>query len=101
MLILIECTQPLLLAHPSPHPLPPPLHHHLLNPLPPSSFSAAGFAYKGNVFGADECATTLGVNFHGTAAVTEALLPLIPQGGRIINMCSGGYRPAREAASCG
>lgn len=66
-------------AQPRP-PLPPPS-----SPPPP-----AGFAYKGDVFGADECAHTLGVNFHGTAAVTEALLPLIPEGGRIINICSGG-----------
>jgi NAD(P)-dependent dehydrogenase (short-subunit alcohol dehydrogenase family) len=64
-------------ARSAPCPLPPPL------PSPP-----AGFAHKGDVFGADECAQTLAVNFHGTAALTEALLPLIPEGGRIINMCS-------------
>jgi NAD(P)-dependent dehydrogenase (short-subunit alcohol dehydrogenase family) len=40
----------------------------------------AGFAYKGNAFGADEAEETIGVNFRGTAAVTEALLPFIPDG---------------------
>lgn len=48
----------------------------------------AGFAYKGNAFGAEEAATTVGVNFYGTVAVTEALKGLVPAGGRIINICS-------------
>lgn len=48
----------------------------------------AGFAYHGNVFGPDEARTTLGVNYHGTVAITEALKELVPPGGRIINICS-------------
>lgn len=49
----------------------------------------AGFAYKGSVFGADEAATTIGVNYRGTAAVTEALAPLlVPRRGRIVNVSS-------------
>ncbi|KAI3438244.1 hypothetical protein D9Q98_000681 [Chlorella vulgaris] len=48
----------------------------------------AGFAFKGNAFGAEEAQQTIGVNFRGTANVTEALLPLIPDGGRIINVGS-------------
>lgn len=50
----------------------------------------AGFAYHGNVFGAEEARTTIGVNYYGTVAVTEALKELVPPGGRIINICSGG-----------
>ena len=53
----------------------------------------AGFAYKGNVFGAAEAETTIAVNFSGTVAVSEALLAagVIPDngGGRIVNVCSG------------
>eukprot|EP00884_Botryococcus_braunii_P017099 jgi/Botrbrau1/4072/Bobra.152_3s0027.1 len=48
----------------------------------------AGMAYKGNVFGAEEAATTLGTNFEGTREVCEALLPYIADGGRIVNVCS-------------
>lgn len=49
----------------------------------------AGVAYKGNVFGADEAATTIGTNFLGTRAVCEALEPLMTKpGGRIVNVTS-------------
>lgn len=48
----------------------------------------AGFAYHGNVFGPKEAQTTIGVNYHGTVAITEALQELVPPGGRIINICS-------------
>eukprot|EP00879_Flechtneria_rotunda_P027963 GHRR01030032.1.p1 GENE.GHRR01030032.1~~GHRR01030032.1.p1 ORF type:complete len:249 (+),score=62.14 GHRR01030032.1:128-874(+) len=49
----------------------------------------AGIAYKGNVFGADEAATTIATNFLGTKAVCEALLPLLTKpGGRIVNVSS-------------
>jgi hypothetical protein len=32
---------------------------------------ASGFAYKGNIFGADEAETTIATNFRGTMAVCE------------------------------
>ena len=50
--------------------------------------SAAGFAFKGNVFGADEAQQTLDTNFLGTLDVCEALAPLMRRGGRIVNVCS-------------
>ena len=50
----------------------------------------AGFAFKGDTFGAGEAATTLGVNYRGTAAVCEALKGMVPDGGRIVNVCSCG-----------
>ena len=53
-----------------------------------SAFCLAGFAYKGNVFGAEEARTTLDINFVGTRAVCEAVLPLMTEGGRIVNVCS-------------
>jgi len=48
----------------------------------------AGIAYKGNTFGPKEARHTLDVNFVGTANVCEAMLPLLTQGGRIVNVCS-------------
>lgn len=55
----------------------------------------AGFAYKGDTFGVEEARHTIGVNFLGTAKVTEALLPCLRTGRsnsnadvRIINICS-------------
>ena len=55
---------------------------------------AAGFAYKGNVFGADEAAQTINVNYRGTRAVCEAVQPLLTQNARIVNVSSrsGLYR---------
>jgi len=47
-----------------------------------------GIAYKGNTFGPKEARHTLDVNFVGTANVCEAMLPLLTQGGRIVNVCS-------------
>lgn len=48
----------------------------------------AGFAFKGDTWGADEAQATIATNFHGTAAVCEALKGLVPDGGRIVNVCS-------------
>lgn len=49
----------------------------------------AGFAFKGDAFGADEARQTLDVNFVGTRNVTEAMLPLLtPTNARIVNVCS-------------
>lgn len=47
-----------------------------------------GFAYKGNVFGADEADKTIGVNYRGTRAVCEAVQPLLTQISRIVNVSS-------------
>eukprot|EP00850_Spirogloea_muscicola_P016435 SM000133S26801 [mRNA] locus=s133:183225:189279:- [translate_table: standard] len=52
----------------------------------------AGFAYKGNVFGAAEARQTLDVNYRGTRAVCERLKPLLRSstvGARVVNVCSG------------
>jgi carbonyl reductase 1 len=48
----------------------------------------AGMAYKGNIFGADEAATTINCNLKGTRNATEAFLSLIGHGGRVVNVCS-------------
>lgn len=49
----------------------------------------AGFAFKGDVFGAAEAEATLAVNFRGTADACEALCPLlIPHRGRVVNVSS-------------
>jgi carbonyl reductase 1 len=48
----------------------------------------AGMAYKGNVFGADEAHKTITCNLTGTRSMTEAVLPLMTEGARIINVCS-------------
>ena len=48
----------------------------------------AGIAYKGSIFGAEEAATTMNCNLKGTRSISEAVLPLMPEGGRIVNLCS-------------
>ncbi|GLC46070.1 hypothetical protein PLESTB_001035900 [Pleodorina starrii] len=48
----------------------------------------AGFAYKGNTFGADEAQVTLGINFLGTRALTDKLVPLLKGPARIVNVSS-------------
>ena len=53
-----------------------------------STICPAGIAYKGNTFGADEAQQTIATNFLGTKAVCEALLPLMGNGGRIVNVSS-------------
>ena len=60
----------------------------------------AGIAFKGNVFGAEEARTTMATNFGGTRAVCERIAPLMPKGGRIVNVCSGagGFFPRHLAA---
>lgn len=50
--------------------------------------SHAGIAYKGNVFGPEEAQKTIATNFAGTRAVCERLERLVPDGGRIVNVCS-------------
>lgn len=51
-------------------------------------YKHAGIAYKGNVFGAEEARNTMATNFSGTRAVCERLERLVPEGGRIVNVCS-------------
>ncbi|KAK9808498.1 hypothetical protein WJX73_001486 [Symbiochloris irregularis] len=48
----------------------------------------AGMAYKGNTFGPEENRHTMNVNFFGTRALCEAILPLMEKGDRIVNVCS-------------
>ncbi|KAK9815237.1 hypothetical protein WJX72_000441 [[Myrmecia] bisecta] len=48
----------------------------------------AGFAHKGDTFGADEAQTVLDVNYFGTKAVCEALKPLLSPDARVVNVCS-------------
>ncbi|DBA83911.1 TPA: hypothetical protein ACH3X1_006414 [Trebouxia sp. C0004] len=48
----------------------------------------AGFAHKGDIFGADEAAFTIGVNYRGTRSVCEAVQPLLTQNARIVNVSS-------------
>jgi carbonyl reductase 1 len=64
----------------------------------------AGTAFKGDAWGEDVARTTIGTNFFGTAAVTEALLPFLraaAAGGggghtpRIVNVCSQAGRLAQ------
>lgn len=40
------------------------------------------------MFGADEAAQTIGVNYRGTRAVCEAVQPLLTQNARIVNVSS-------------
>jgi NAD(P)-dependent dehydrogenase (short-subunit alcohol dehydrogenase family) len=47
----------------------------------------AGISLRG--FDADVAARTLGTNYFGAAQVTEALLPFIPRGGRLVMVSSG------------
>lgn len=48
----------------------------------------AGIAYKGSIFGADEAQNTIDCNLKGTREMCNAVLPLMPEGGRIVNVCS-------------
>ena len=48
----------------------------------------AGIAYRGDIFGAEEAQNTMDVNLKGTRAFTEAMLPLLQPGSRVVNMCS-------------
>ena len=57
----------------------------ILSSLPPVP---AGIAYKGSTFGESEARHTMDVNFAGTRAVCEQLLPLMGEGGRIVNVAS-------------
>jgi len=47
----------------------------------------AGASFRG--FDGDVAARTLAVNYHGAAAVTDAVGPLVPRGGRIVMVSSG------------
>eukprot|EP01083_Nonionella_stella_P019924 55309_1 len=48
----------------------------------------AGIAFKGDAFDKTVVDATLKTNFYGTWEVTKAFLPLIPNGGRIVNVSS-------------
>jgi carbonyl reductase 1 len=48
----------------------------------------ASIAYKGTVWGAAEAEATMDVNFRGTRALTDALLPLLASPARIVTVAS-------------
>jgi carbonyl reductase 1 len=49
----------------------------------------AGFAYKGNAFGAEEARVTLDTNYSGTANLCEAMVPFMKDGqGRVVTVGS-------------
>eukprot|EP00798_Chlamydomonas_sp_ICE-L_P001592 gene1592-32980_t len=52
------------------------------------SVNNAGFAYKGDVFGADEAETTLKTNYYGTALACNGLLSVLREDSRIVNISS-------------
>jgi len=56
-----------------------------------SLINNAGIAFKGDIFGADECEQTIAVNYTGTKYMCDAFLPLLEKsalGGRCVNICS-------------
>jgi len=56
-----------------------------------SLINNAGFAFKGDIFGADEAEQTIAINYTGAKMMCEALLPLLaksPLGGRCVNIAS-------------
>lgn len=60
----------------------------------------AGVSLRG--FDADLAAATLNINYFGAVRVTEALMPLLPRGGRVVMVSSGmgelaGFAPALRA----
>eukprot|EP00743_Colponemidia_sp_Colp-15_P003890 GILK01004198.1.p1 GENE.GILK01004198.1~~GILK01004198.1.p1 ORF type:complete len:293 (-),score=48.78 GILK01004198.1:147-977(-) len=48
----------------------------------------AGMAFKGDAFDSHVVETTIRTNFYGTMDVCDALLPLIREGGRVVNVGS-------------
>ena len=48
----------------------------------------AAIAFKGQTWGGDEAEETVNTNYRGTRRVTEAVLPLLVEGGRVVNVCS-------------
>eukprot|EP00002_Diphylleia_rotans_P004864 TRINITY_DN1377_c0_g1_i1.p1 TRINITY_DN1377_c0_g1~~TRINITY_DN1377_c0_g1_i1.p1 ORF type:complete len:263 (-),score=71.28 TRINITY_DN1377_c0_g1_i1:218-1006(-) len=54
----------------------------------------AGIAWKGDAFDDNVVKATLGTNFYGTVAVTDALIDLILPGGRLVNITSQAGRSA-------
>lgn len=57
----------------------------------------ASTAYKGDAWGGAEAAATLTVNWRGTRALTDALLPLMTPPGRVITVASRSGTAARRA----
>lgn len=58
----------------------------------------AGIAYKGSIFGADEAQTTIDCNLKGTREMCNAVLPLMGEGSRIVNVCSMCALPRSKCA---
>lgn len=52
------------------------------------------------MFGPEEARTTMATNFEGTRAVCERIAPLMPKGGRIVNVCSLAGGVSHPAPGC-
>ena len=61
----------------------------------------AGFAFKGSRFSADDAATTIGINVHGTMRVTRAMLPSLERTARAANGALGAARIVNIASQAG
>jgi hypothetical protein len=48
----------------------------------------AGFAFHGDAWGEEVARTTVNTNYYGTKRVCEAFLPLMREGGRVVNISS-------------
>jgi len=55
----------------------------------------AGMAWKGDAFDENVARTTLGTNYFGTLSVMQELLPIVRDGGRVVNVCSFAGVPSR------
>eukprot|EP01118_Nematostelium_gracile_P010305 TRINITY_DN3531_c0_g1_i1.p1 TRINITY_DN3531_c0_g1~~TRINITY_DN3531_c0_g1_i1.p1 ORF type:complete len:291 (-),score=61.90 TRINITY_DN3531_c0_g1_i1:11-814(-) len=55
----------------------------------------AGWAAKGDAFDENIARDTIGTNYYGVLRVTQRLLPLMNQGGRIVNISSSVGRPSK------
>lgn len=65
----------------------------------------AGFAFKGDTFGADEAQQTQDVNYSGTKRICDALVPLLKENGRVVKYAPREGRPppacpSRSCAAC-
>lgn len=63
----------------------------------------AGFAFKGDIFGADEAEQTIAINYTGTKFMCQEFLPILaqsPLGGRCVNVCSQAGNLTRFSKTC-
>jgi len=55
----------------------------------------AGMAFKGDAFDENVARTTLETNYFGTLRVCQKLIPLIKEGGRVVNVSSSAGKPSK------